>query len=486
MKAIYLLTKITIAILFFSNNLFCQDTFRITMKDPLTYEVIHDATELSDGSFILLCNQWAPSVSVHLIRLSKTGKELASKVFSYNGLSCGLTSIAQLNQNQFVFGGYVIVDTIVKAWVYETDSLFNELNSRTFTFNTNNMYSILVTISKSGNILCSGLIADPLQYNYAYLYELSPELDSIRYKLFSEYGAEQYPSILEKKYGEGYYFFLTGYHPTNSNYCISILDLDNSFTINHINGVPLRLSNFSNSLWINNKDYITTGLKDYSGPNDQCIGVISLDTNNVMLHDTIIGDHDTVEYPALQRLLDFVDPNSIFLGSNHNIRWYEFLPGPGWFGLTNMDSLLNVRWQKFYGGGTTNFLLQGILATHDGGCLMFGTVYDTATQHNEQDVHIIKVNSDGLLGGLENKGSIIAHDAIVYPNPGSDCIIIQSGPQIKGAQFSMATIEGKNVLTSNLNDKKTELITTTLKPGSYIWRIIFNNNVVESGKWIKQ
>jgi hypothetical protein len=486
MKAIYLLINSTIAILFFCNNLLCQDTFKLTMKDPLTNEVIHDAIELSNGSFILACNEWAPSASVHLVRLSKTGKELASKVFTYNGLSCGLTSVAQINQNQFIFGGYVIVDTIVKVWVYETDSLLNELNSKTFKLDTNNMYSINIKISKSGNILCSGLAVSPLQYDYAYLYELSPGLDSIRYKLFNQYSAEQYPSLLEKKYGEGYYFFLTGYHPTISNFSISILDLDQSFSINHINGVPLRLSNFSNSLWINNKDYVTTGLKVYSGENDYCIGVINLDTNNVMNHDTIIGDHDTIEYPAMQRLVDLVNPNSIYLGSTHNLRWNEYDTGPSWFGLTNMDSLLNVRWQKFYGEGTVNFLLMGILATHDGGCLMFGTVYDTATQYNELDVQIIKVNSDGLVGGINNNGIIVAHDANVFPNPGTDYIIIQSSPQIRGAQFRMVTIDGKQVISKSLNERIIKIDTQLLSSGTYPWEIIFQGRKIENGKWVKE
>ena len=55
------LTKTFISLLsiftfFFSHLCNCQNTFEFTIKDTLTDQVINDAVELEDGSFILLAH----------------------------------------------------------------------------------------------------------------------------------------------------------------------------------------------------------------------------------------------------------------------------------------------------------------------------------------------------------------------------------------------------------------------------------------------
>ncbi len=280
--------------------------------------------------------------------------------------------------------------------------------------------------------------------------------------------------------------FLTGYHSMWANYNEAILDLDNSFSIVNVTGVPHELSETLNSKWINKKTFILTGRKDsIPFPNDRCIGVFSLDTSYSLNHELYIGDHDTIEWPGKWKNLDYIDTNNIYIGGTHNFCQYEICNQISWFSLTNMDSLLNVRWEKFY-GGNAYYVLMGIRATKDGGCLLFGSIYDSVTQVNERDVYVIKVDHNGLVGVNDNKTDPSVHDAIVFPNPGSDYLIIESGPQISRAQFMMTSIEGKQVIAKTLDKRRTTLETKSLPSGTYVWRIVFNDRIIETGKWIKE
>jgi hypothetical protein len=487
MKTISTIAGFIIALFCINNSSFCQNTFKFTIKDPLTDEFVNDAIELADGSFILACNQSHPLPSrVHLLRLSQSGNQLGSTEFYYQGQSSGFINILQINPNQFLFAGYTLNDNKNKIWIYEADSLFNEINSKVFSLDTCSLFSLNVLSDESGNIIFHGVLKDPGQMPYAFIYQVSPTLDSLQFKMFTDHPVMFQPSLLRKVDNSGYYFFLTGYRSISSDYNEAILDLDNSFSINHISGVPQQLTEYPNSKWINKKNFILTGRKDFdSNENDRGIGVLVIDTNYSLNHELYIGDHDTVEWPGMRKNLDYYDTNSIFVGGTHNFCQWEYCEINCWFSLSNMDSLLHLRWQKFY-GGNANYTLWGLRATKDDGCLLYGTLYDSATQVNERDIYVIKVDQNGLVGGIDNKTNPTVHDAIVFPNPGSGYLIIESGPQISGAEFRMISIDGKQIIVKTLNERKTTLETQFLPSGTYVWQILFNNKVIETGKWIKK
>jgi len=203
-----------------------------------------------------------------------------------------------------------------------------------------------------------------------------------------------------------------------------------------------------------------------------------------LIHEYYIGAHDTLEYPGLRSRLDLLDTNTIYVGGTHNFCMSsEFCPVHSWFSLNQMDTTLNVNWQHFY-GGDANYTLWGILATKDHGCLMFGSRYDLNASSNERDIYAFKVNSDGLIfpTGITSPKF---HEAIIYPTPGSDHLIVESNPQISGAEFVMTSMNGVNVISQVISSSKTKLNTSFLSSGTYVWQIINKNKVIESGKWVK-
>ena len=267
-------------------------------------------------------------------------------------------------------------------------------------------------------------------------------------------------------------------------YAETILNLDNSFSILNIVGVPLGVMGYPNSKWINSTKFIFTG-RIYGIGNENDVGVAGLimDSNCTLYHNLYIGDHDTVEWQAFWRNLDFNNADSIYIGGTHNMCQYEFCNTTCWYSLTNVDSALNIRWEKFY-GDHADYTLYGLKATKDGGCLLYGTVYDS-TMNNERDVCVIKVDKDGLISGINNKNRPLVHDVIVYPNPGTDHLIIESGPQVSGSQFTIYTIEGKPIIHQILKDQKTILDIQFLQPGTYLWQLEYQGKIIETGKWIK-
>jgi len=193
---------------------------------------------------------------------------------------------------------------------------------------------------------------------------------------------------------------------------------------------------------------------------------------------------DTLTYPGWYKNIDFIDTNNIFVGGTINAQLPIYPASSSYIILEKLDHNLSPQWQRFY-GFDAYYLLTSIMATSDSGCLLLASCYDYSTQSNKKDIFYLKVNSDGLLTATNDKIPIV-HDAIVYPNPGSDNLIIQSGLQISGAEFKMFSFEDKLVISKKLYERKDNLETQMLSQGCYIWQIVFHGKVVESGKWIKE
>jgi hypothetical protein len=447
--------------------------------------VINDALELEDGSFILLSHEVYPldQSKAHMIRISPSGKQLDTKTLTFQGSPSGFIKISQIETNLFVLAGYTVINDTTKLWLYKMDSLFNEVQSKilpTGTFNFSFLSDLKVN---NGNLLCSGIGTSTTQISYAFIYKISLDLDSIQLKVFTEHLTTFPIDLIAKNTNNGFYCFITHFGPPTTEV---ILDLDNSFSINQILAVPYDVWDFPEAKWISMSKFILSGRKDYfQYPPNQGIELLCMDTTGNLLHDLFIGDHDTIDWPGLRSRLDFVDTNLIYEGGTHNFcQGSEFCPVHCWFSLNQMDTTLHVNWEHFY-GGDANYTMYGIRATKDKGCLMFGSRYDLQSATQQRDIYAIKVNEDGLLLNAENILSDKVKNVILYPTPGSDNVVIESGPQVSGAEFVMSTIDGKEVISKIIQARRMTLNVGFLPAGNYVWQIRDGRGIVETGKWIK-
>jgi len=317
------------------------------------------------------------------------------------------------------------------------------------------------------------------------LLEVSFEGDSLRSNtIYSPNGVILFCDIKEDKLNRTYKLPVMGF-PNSSG---QILTIDTTLNLIGVDSIPEDANNSMTMKYDTDTSYFLIGKRWFPWTNTgDDIVMLHLDQNNDKIAVDISGKPNNIrDYAGYKQGLDFKFKTHIYAGgtSNQILDPYNFGNQDSWFILSRYDSALNLYWTKFY-GGDAYYSLWGVTATDDKSCIMWGCRYDYRVQSFQQDIYILKVNEDGLYTNLEEP-DIKAHDAIVYPNPGSEEVIVQSGPQIEGAVFTLFDMQGKVVLSQTIHSTEQHFDTKNLSSGTYPWRITFKNKVIENGKWIKR
>jgi len=186
-----------------------------------------------------------------------------------------------------------------------------------------------------------------------------------------------------------------------------------------------------------------------------------------------------------------INGDYIFLTGIYNVHamMFPYNDNPSWVSVTKTDMDLNVISSHFY-GGDAQYCPYSIISNPDGGCFITGYSYDYRNNlpigEYELDIFALKVNSEGLITGLQDQAEARAHDAILYPNPGREYAIIQAGPQIYGAQFILYDMQGHTVKSEKIDNTQIRFSTSELPSGTYPWQIVYKKKVIESGKWVRE
>jgi len=150
-----------------------------------------------------------------------------------------------------------------------------------------------------------------------------------------------------------------------------------------------------------------------------------------------------------------------------------------------VNSFFNSRYQYFY-GGDAYYELQTILATEDGGCILAGTYFDYNQPIYQRDLYIIKVNSDGLLVGIDEQTAQDVVPVNVYPNPGSSYFNVPLGTNRSDLTLQLFDAQGRRLQDTRLNSNVTTKNTGQYPGGLYFYQILSEGNVVYNGKWVKE
>jgi hypothetical protein len=338
--------------------------------------------------------------------------------------------------------------------------------------------------------------ADFQTYKYdVFIYEFSAYGDSINANFTLREGAQYDQGYLMLPNNEGHYIFSIGawgYPPGESRGTIVMYDGNLNFIGTDTLPAVILRDNYAISL--STGDYLVSGRQDF----DTSPGVLGGEERRSVLYEL---EHpnmpvksyeyhmgtDTLSMPATLRSSDTTNTNEIYFAGTANVDPlnYPWQQDPSWIFLSKLDKNLGHQWTKFYGGDMF-YHIYTIKATHDGGAIMACRTYDYETQYWEHDITILKVDEDGLITGLgDEPAQITAHDAIVYPNPGSSYLKVESGPQIDGALFELFDMTGKVAAREILNKRLMEINTNHLPNGTYTYRITSQKQLVDSGKWVK-
>ncbi len=371
-------------------------------------------------------------------------------------------------------------------------------------------YKLFVQTSRFGldnNLLIIGTVKSPISYKM-FFYKLNRDFDSLNAKIYI-HDPGVFPYDI-KELNNGNFWILRGLLPyyvlIDSN--MNLISAEESF-IPHLLNASYGIKWDTDSSFYLAADYFAGYSKKKTKltlPNISNLEQYHLKDNRMTDHDmgfirqhhpfdtagylfNSIGAKDTFDFPASWGALDFKNKDSIFMGSTKNVSWVDPLFGhqPSWFRLIQTDSMLNIRWEHFYYGDAYYFMMK-LIATGDGGCIMAGTRFDYISHPNihKRDIYILKVNSEGLITSTNGKPIDIVHNAIVFPNPGTDLLQVRVAAQYKQSLFRLFDMNGRLVLTQDVVGKSATVNTTFLPTGTYVYKITGNKGLYESGKWIKK
>ncbi len=476
-KLVYLI----LVLLCSTSALRSQNSFQVTLKDSTYDDRVNDAIELSNGLFIIVGMRIMPqysSLTAVITKLDAYGNQICQKLLQFNGNSSCLSSIIKISEDEFILSGITYSGSSACLWLCTLDSSLNVLRQKSYTFRNYSPSFSKIKMDYQNNILVFGVV-DSLTTPYSFIFKLTSGLDSISCKIYNEkwsFGLD----LIERSDHKGYYFLVIGFDFGSGK----ILSVDNDFNIERITVLIDGIGNHGTIRLIDSTHFIICGERAPPGNPSQSIAIQLYDTNFNLIHYIYYAKPDTVEFPALFKSIDFSDPMSVFIGVASNFQFDEFAEVDTWYRLNNIDTAFNLNWERYY-GGDGYYTMYGIVATHDGGCLMYGTFWD---YHNITDytryIRLIKVSKDGLLSDGNGKSGIKLKEVILYPNPGTDRVTIETA--LKNIVVSFFDVYGNLVLKKSIQSMVEILDVSELSSGIYFYRFTCGDKVIDSGKWIKK
>ena len=195
---------------------------------------------------------------------------------------------------------------------------------------------------------------------------------------------------------------------------------------------------------------------------------------------------DTLYTEAIAKGIDMTkDKRFIYWGGtkNYDRDLFTVSNKQSWFILTKMDTATRTIWLRNY-GGDAYYLLYGLIATADGGCLMYGSRYDYNNTLRTDGV-IMKVDANGVL----NSTTIIPIgqlNILAYPNPSNGQLSFKVPPSVFG-QIDLAVfdISGKLVYQKKEAALSETFDLSNLPNGNYLYQILQDGTPLSAGKWQK-
>ncbi|MBR6437693.1 MAG: T9SS type A sorting domain-containing protein [Bacteroidales bacterium] len=195
-----------------------------------------------------------------------------------------------------------------------------------------------------------------------------------------------------------------------------------------------------------------------------------------------LGPYTLDEYDqiALCEAIDFQGEN-IYMCGYMNTMFGGNAPDTDNFYVAMLDGNLNIVGEIYYHNEERMVVPYSIHVLESGDCLVSTAGKDRKT--GEMQHAIFRVPKE-TFDGIEE-----AHDAgfamaVAYPNPGKDVLNIRTG--LQNAHVEIYDLSGKLIYNQEITENITSINTTDWSDGVYIWKIIVDGKIAESGKWIKE
>lgn len=219
---------------------------------------------------------------------------------------------------------------------------------------------------------------------------------------------------------------------------------------------------------------------------DLFFGIIGL-KGETRLFKTIGAVRDTNFANTAAKSIDTTkDGRFTYWGGTYNIYGLNplFSSYRSSFILTKLDATYQNVWQKIY-GGDAYYSMEGILATSDGGCVMYGRRYNYNT-NSEIDGIVIKVDGNGVVTS-ETTIPIPQTSITAFPNPSMGQLNFKKETPSVFERFDVLVfdISGKLVYQKKETDLSEMFDLSHLAEGNYMYQIQQQGVIKAVGKWGK-
>lgn len=467
---------LVICLLFF-HLLNAQSTFeflRTNPADEISSSIIDDSEN----------NIYFPVVNFQnalILKLDCNGTIIDSVQIPNAKGSCNLSELIRVNNEVFLALGEWSTDTSNQLWFISFNNNLEILLDLKLNSNDCHINDFRSIINHKGNIVFIAQYLNSEHFLNICIYELTPGGNVIRSIFYDYTSLNMGYTLLEDT--SDYTYKLFSLTPVDSRSLSTLNTLDTNFNLIDVRTFYGFIDGHNSSKWFSNSSYLLTGERYFDSIEEMDIGILKVNLNDSVLSSTFIGKPDTVESPGQVKSLDFIDSNNIFFCGSTNSYGWPFQNDPSWIIVNILDSSLNIKSQQFYGGDAF-YLVNSVLATQDGGCVISCSRYDYKIQYNEFDIYILKVNKDGLLVNIPDESSSTSLICKLHPNPGKGYFYIDSNTD--NLKLELFDLTGNYCYSSMISYGVNLQLVSRLASGMYNYRILNQNDkLMQSGKWIK-
>jgi hypothetical protein len=283
-------------------------------------------------------------------------------------------------------------------------------------------------------------------------------------------------------------------------YDFAIREGETQYVLNGVNGLTLRDTNLNvlreySDFAFNDQNY--TPQSSFVQKSDTEYWVAAKGVEIGRNRDSIIFYRQLLDGTALNPILTYVGRSSttsvgifksidstksgnIYLGCASS--WLPFSNSRSNLVLTKINKGYNKVWDKSYGNDAHYYLI-GILATLDGGCIMYGSRYDF-DPIPKTDGFLIKVDSSG---GVVSQTNIpmVTPRIVVFPNPSSEFLTIELPSLIGEIDIRIFDAQGKLVLSEKDRSAEKPLNIQELTSGNYVLQVWQKGQLLGVAQWVK-
>lgn len=425
----YILLLIASLLLFFDS--YPQSTFEIIIDTDEDFSLKQSEID-SYGSVLVTGSILTLGTTVTDAVVFKIGPEgdYQMKRFDYGDTLCLLNTVNILNNDNYFLTGHLSLEGNTnmrkKLWCLILDSDLNVLVEKTY--NIRQPYISFSSfqntmVDNTGRINLSQSVLDSTNRRDLLFYKFSQCADTMLSQCY------QFP-LNEYSYD----FTII---PESDNYMLleassiynghpEVMILDTNFTILNIDqfGEDGRFGGLRmcTDYWQSPENFLLCAMAATPDRNDDYIGVYSLDLEANILQELILNKVDTADYTAKYQSMSYANDSTIYIGGYENILGFWILE-PTIVELYLIDNQMNLLGYKEL-GNDASYELSGVVATNDGGCLLYGERFNNP-HLNEYDPFFWKILREdiGIITTIGNVKDENNHFK-VFPNPVSDAVNI--------------------------------------------------------------